>query len=87
MANKTAAQSPEQVVKKLKEVIGNLNSNLAIYEHNMNEALEKLKMDYGIESIEEGIETVERIDAELQEREAALAETIREISVALENYS
>lgn len=80
------SESPEVVVKKLRQTIDNLKTNLAVSEHNMNEAMEKLKMDYGIESIEEGIETVGRIDKELREREEALNQIAVEISTAMENY-
>jgi hypothetical protein len=83
---KQRSVAPEEVMNRLKQTIESLRTNLAVSEHSMNEALEKLRMDYGIESIEEGIETVERIDKELQAKEEELAKTANEISTAMESY-
>lgn len=82
-----SGQSPEEVVKRLRKTVSDLRNNLLISEHNMSSVMEKLKFDYGIDSIEEGIETVQRIDQELQQRDVQLEKITQEISVALENYS
>lgn len=80
-------QSVEATVAKLRSTIDGLKSNLAIYDHNIAQSLEKLKADYNIDTIEAGIDMVERIDVELRAREVELEKTTQEIAVALEAYS
>lgn len=92
MATKTPKRkptkvNPEELVNKLRKTIQGLKTNIAIYENDMQRAVQSLKDQYGIETIEEGIQMVESLDAELQEKEKDLDSIAAKIEVALRNYS
>jgi hypothetical protein len=84
---RTPIANPEEVAQKLKATISSLKTNLAIYDNDMKRELERLRTQYGINSIEEGIQEVEKLDALLDQKNNELDNITNKISVAMEKYS
>lgn len=77
----------EATVSKLRQTIQSLRTNHAIYENDMKREVDGLRTKYGLNSIEEGVSEIDKIDKLLAAKENELSAITNKISAAMEKYS